>query len=84
MKKVTERFLKYISYDTKSDPVKGDEVKPSSEGQWELAKVLKEELEELGLKATINDECFVFSEIKSNSNKKLPAVGFIAHMDTSP
>ena len=84
MKKITERFLKYISYDTKSDPVKGDEVKPSSEGQWELAKVLKEELEELGLKATINDECFVFSEIKSNSNKKLPAVGFIAHMDTSP
>lgn len=84
MEKVTERFLKYITYDTKSDPENGENFKPSSDGQWELAKLLKSELEELGLKASINEECFVFSEIKSNSKKDLPIVGFISHMDTSP
>lgn len=84
MEKVIERFLKYISYDTKSDPQNGEKEKPSSKGQWDLAKALKSELEKLGLYASINDECFVFSEIKSNTDKKLPTVGFIAHMDTSP
>lgn len=84
MEKVIERFLKYISYDTKSDPQNGEKEKPSSKGQWDLAKALKSELEKLGLDASINDECFVFSEIKSNTDKKLPTVGFIAHMDTSP
>lgn len=84
MEKVIERFLKYISYDTKSDPQNGEKEKPSSKGQWDLAKTLKSELEKLGLDASINDECFVFSEIKSNTDKKLPTVGFIAHMDTSP
>ena len=84
MEKVIERFLKYISYDTKSDPQNGEKEKPSSKGQWDLAKALKSELEKLGLDASINDECFVLSEIKSNTDKKLPTGGFIAHMDTSP
>jgi peptidase T len=84
MEKVVERFLKYVAYDTKSNPENSDKVKPSSKGQWDLAEELKNELEELGLIASINDECFVFSEIKSNTNKDLPKVGFIAHMDTSP
>lgn len=84
MDKITKRFLKYISFDTQSDPKKDESQKPSSDGQWILAKELKKELEELGLTATINEEAFVFSEIKSNSEKDLPKVGFIAHMDTSP
>ena len=84
MEKITQRFLKYISYDTKSDPENGENQKPSSPGQWELANELKKELEELGLEATINDEAFVFSEIKANTDKNLPKVGFISHMDTSP
>ena len=84
MDKITKKFLKYISFDTQSDPQKGESQKPSCDGQWVLAKELKKELEELGLTATINEEAFVFSEIKSNSEKDLPKVGFIAHMDTSP
>lgn len=84
MKKIEERFLNYISFDTKSDPEKGEIQKPSTEGQLVLARQLKKELEDLGLVAEINDEGFVFSEIKSNSVKNLPKVGFISHMDTSP
>lgn len=84
MDKITERFLKYISFDTKSDPNNGEIEKPSSKGQWDLAYELKEELEELGLKARVNDQCFVFSQIPANTKRDLPKVGFIAHMDTSP
>ena len=84
MKKIEERFLNYISFDTKSDPEKGEFQKPSTEGQLVLARQLKKELEDLGLIAEINDEGFVFSEIKSNSKKNLPKVGFISHIDTSP
>lgn len=84
MKKIEERFLNYISFDTKSDPEKGEIQKPSTEGQLVLARQLKKELEDLGLVAEINEEGFVFSEIKSNSDKNLPKVGFISHMDTSP
>lgn len=84
MKKIEDRFLNYISFDTKSDPEKGEIQKPSTEGQLVLARQLKKELEDLGLVAEINEEGFVFSEIKSNSDKNLPKVGFISHMDTSP
>ncbi|WP_311537252.1 peptidase T [uncultured Anaerococcus sp.] len=84
MKKIEDRFLNYISFDTKSDPEKGEIQKPSTEGQLVLAKELKKELEDFGLVAEINEEGFVFSEIKSNSDKNLPKVGFISHMDTSP
>lgn len=84
MDKIIDRFLKYVSIDTKSDPENGEIEKPSTKGQLLLAKLLKEELEKLGLNAEINDEGFVFSTLKSNTSKKLPKVGFIAHMDTSP
>lgn len=84
MENLTKRFLKYISFDTKSDPEKGDVQKPSTEGQLVLASELKKELEELGIKAEINEEGFVFATIPSNTDKNLPKIGFISHMDTSP
>lgn len=84
MEKIKQRFIKYVSFDTKSDEEKGQLRKPSTDGQLVLAKELKKELEELGLEAEINEEGFVFSSIKSNSSKDLPKVGFLAHMDTSP
>ena len=83
MENITKRFLRYISYDTKSDP-KNEGVKPSSKGQLVLAELLKKELEELGLNAIINEEGFVFAHLKKNTEKELPTVGFISHMDTSP
>lgn len=84
MENLTKRFLKYISFDTKSDPEKGEVQKPSTDGQLVLAKELKKELEELGLNAEINEEGFVFAKIPANSDKNLPKIGFISHMDTSP
>ena len=84
MENLTKRFLKYISFDTKSDPEKGEVQKPSTDSQLVLAKELKKELEELGLNAEINEEGFVFAKIPANSDKNLPKIGFISHMDTSP
>lgn len=84
MEKIKNRFLKYIAIDTKSDESKANLIKPTSKGQLELGKILKEELNDLGLDAYINDEGFVFSSLKANTDKILPKVGFIAHMDTSP
>ncbi|MEQ0487477.1 peptidase T [Anaerococcus murdochii] len=84
MENLTKHFLKYISFDTKSDPEKGEVQKPSTDGQLVLAKELKKELEELGLNAEINEEGFVFAKIPANSDKNLPKIGFISHMDTSP
>lgn len=84
MEDICNRLLKYIAIDTKSYEKKAGEIKPTSPGQLKLAKVLKEELKELGLESSINEEGFLFSTLKSNSNKDLPKAGFIAHMDTSP
>lgn len=84
MENITKRFLKYIAVDTRSDESKKNIIKPTSEGQIELGKILKNELHDLGLDAYINNEGFVFSSLKANTDKKLPKVGFIAHMDTSP
>lgn len=84
MTDICKRLLKYIAIDTKSDEDKALECKPTSDGQLELANVLKDELKELGLDFTINEEGFLFSSLKSNTDKDLPKVGFIAHMDTSP
>lgn len=82
MEKIVQRFKSYIAMDTMSDP-KSDTV-PSSAKQLELGKKLKRELEELGLKAVMDDKGYVYGTLESNTDKKVPTVGFIAHMDTSP
>lgn len=84
MEDITQRFLKYISIDSKSDEKKAKIIKPTNKGQIELAMLLKDELINLGLEANINNEGFVFSTLKANTDKKIPKVGFIAHVDTSP
>ena len=77
-----ERFLKYISIDTKSDPSK--KTTPSTKGQLELAKVLVKELNDLNADDIYFDEnnCYVYAKIKGND--ELPKIGFISHLDTSP
>lgn len=80
---LVERFLKYVSFDTQSNEQSG--VTPSSPGQMAFAKYLKEELEALGLEETTLDENgYLFATLPANTDKPLPVVGFIAHMDTSP
>lgn len=83
MDKVVERFKRYIAMDTKSDP--NSQTCPSTPGQMELGALLVEELKEIGLSHVRQDENgYVYASLKSNIDKKVPTIGFIAHMDTSP
>lgn len=81
---LTERFLKYVSFDTQSS-AENEAQCPSSEKQWALARYLKEELETLGLEDVVLDEhAYVYATLPANTERQLPTIGFIAHMDTSP
>lgn len=82
MSNLVKRFKSYIAIDTMSNP-KSDTV-PSSPNQMILAKQLYEELQELGLKARMDDKGYVYGELAANTDKTFPSIGFIAHMDTSP
>ncbi|MDF3077848.1 MAG: peptidase [Sphingobacteriaceae bacterium] len=77
------RFLRYVTIDTQSDP---ESISyPSTLKQKNLAKVLAEELKEIGLvDVECNDHGYVYATIPSNSNKKIPVICFCSHMDTSP
>lgn len=79
----TERFLKYVKYDTKSD--EESRTFPSSLNQLELSKELVKELNAMGIKdAVLNENGYVVASLPSNSEKEVPVIGFIAHVDTSP
>ena len=83
MMNVTDRFLKYVGYGTQSDPNTG--LNPSTPGQMEFAHVLKEEMEAIGIQEVELDEFgYVMGVIPSTVERETPAIGFIAHMDTSP
>lgn len=83
MSTVIEKFLKYVSYDTKSDTTTG--TNPSTMKQFDLAKQLVAELNELGLKnVSVDDKAYVMAELPANTDKEIPTIGFIAHMDTTP
>lgn len=83
MSKVLNRFLKYVKYETTSDEY--STTTPSTKNQLKFAKVLGKELEELGLKdVSVNDKGYIMATLPSNIEKKIPTIGFIAHMDTSP
>lgn len=83
MDKIIERFKRYIAIDTKSD--ENSETCPSTKGQLELGKLVVEELKDLGLSNVKQDENgYVYATLKSNIDKKVPTIGFIAHFDTSP
>jgi len=81
--KVLDRFLKYISIDTQSDD--NSETTPSTQKQFDLARVLVEELKQLGLQdAAVDEKCYLMATLPANTQKNIPVLGFIAHMDTSP
>ncbi len=78
-----ERFLKYVKYDTQSD--EESTTFPSDPKQLELSKELVKELKEIGLEdAHLNEDGYVMATLPSNTEKEVPAIGFIAHVDTSP
>ncbi|HOJ18059.1 MAG: peptidase T [Ignavibacteriales bacterium] len=78
-----DRFLKYVKYDTQSD----DDSKsfPSTEKQKELSRELVKELLETGIKdAHLDEHGYVYATLPANTDKDVPVIGFIAHVDTSP
>lgn len=80
-----ERFLKYVQIDTCSKEESG--LSPSTAKQHDLARVLVEELKQMGAKELVYDKehCYVYASIPATSGcENVPVVGFIAHMDTSP
>ena len=80
---IVERFLKYVSFDTQSDDTTG--VTPSTAKQFTFAEYLKEELIAIGLEDVELDELgYLYATLPANTDKHVPTIGFIAHMDTSP
>ena len=81
---VAEKFIEYVKIDTQSKEELSDKV-PSTEKQRNLAKLLCQELQEMGASDVRYDEehSYVYAVIPSNVDKEVPAIGFIAHMDTS-
>jgi len=82
MKKVLERFLNYVKIDTQSDAE--SKSNPSTEKQFDLGRLLEKELKELGFEnVNLDENCNLWAELKSNTDKDVPSIGFIAHMDTA-
>jgi len=83
MASAKDRFLHYISIDTQS--AYDQENIPSTKKQFDLANLLVKELNELGLQGvSVDENCYVMATLPANTPKKLPVIGFVAHMDTSP
>lgn len=80
---VTERFLDFVKYDTQSDEL--TDMTPSSPGQMEFAGYLKTVLEGMGLQdVDLDDNGYLMATLPANTDRQIPTIGFIAHMDTSP
>ena len=80
---LVERFVRYVSFDTQSS--EETRITPSTPGQMVFAKYLKSELESLGLEEiTLDEHGYLFATLPANTDKEIPTIGFIAHMDTSP
>jgi len=83
METVESRFLRYVKVDTQSDPSSG--TVPSTAKQFDFLKSLSDEMERIGIQdVSIDKNGYVMGRIPSNTVKKVPAIGFIAHVDTSP
>lgn len=79
-----ERLLKYVTVNTESSPETG--TTPSTPGQWDLARLLVDELKELGLENPgVNEFCTVTAWLPATPGlERVPALGLLAHMDTAP
>jgi tripeptide aminopeptidase len=80
---LANRFIKYAQIDTQSDP--RSTTSPSTAKQKNLAKVLVEELQEMGIHdAELDEFGYVYASIPATTNKPVPVICFCSHMDTSP
>jgi tripeptide aminopeptidase len=79
-----ERLMRYCRIDTQSDPDNEKET-PSTKKQFDLARLLVNELKDLGMEGvTLDEHCYVYAWLPSNTDHEVPVIGFIAHMDTAP
>jgi tripeptide aminopeptidase len=80
---LTERFLKYVSFNTTSDSK--SKLTPSTKGQLLFAQYLANELKTIGLEdISLDENGYVMATLPANTNNTSPVIGFISHMDTSP
>ena len=80
---IVDRFLKYVSFTTTSD--EKTNMTPSTPGQMIFAKYLSEELKSIGLQdVTLDQNGYIMATLPANTDKDIPTIGFISHMDTSP
>ena len=82
MEKILDRFLRYIAIDTQADP--DSESQPSAAKELNLSRLLCDELTAMGVQAELDEYGYVMATIPSNCGKDVPAIGFIAHVDTAP
>ncbi|QCJ44967.1 peptidase T [Bacillus sp. S3] len=77
-----ERFTSYVRVDTQSD--ESSETCPSTEGQWTLLRMLETELKQIGMEeVTLDDNGYLMATLPSNTNKSVPTIGFLSHVDTA-
>ena len=80
---IIARFIKYVTIDTESDP--NNPAFPSTKKQWNLAKILEKELNQIGLQdVELDENCYIMATLPSNLDYEVPTIGFISHIDTSP
>ena len=80
---VLDRFLKYVTFDTQSNEETG--TTPSTPGQRVFAEALVKELEAIGMEEiSLDENSYVMATLPANTDEKIPTIGFIAHLDTSP
>ena len=80
--KILDRFLSYVAFDTQSN--EDSPSQPSEVKELLLLQQLRDELQQMGVQATLDEYGYVMASIPANIDKKVPAVGFIAHVDTAP
>ena len=82
-KQIIERFIKYVTIDTESDP--NNPAFPSTDKQWDLAHVLVADLKAIGMQdITLDENCYIMATLPSNVAFKVSTIGFVSHIDTSP
>ena len=82
-KHLIDRFIRYVTVDTESDPT--SDTTPSTAKQWDLANALVEELKHIGLEdVTIDENAYIMATLPSNVPHEVPTIGFISHFDTTP
>ena len=80
---ILDRFQRYVKVDTESEF--GVDKIPSTDKQWVLAKQIVEELKQIGMSdVTIDEHCYIMATLPANTDKEIPVIGFVAHIDTSP